>query len=320
MISIIVPVYNGEDHLDPCVRSILKQTYENIQLILVNDGSTDATAALCDRWAEQDSRVLVLHQENAGVSAARNAGLDAATGDYIGFVDADDTIAPDTYEVAAAAIGDCDMVMWDAVTAWEDGRREEDTISLLPESRVLTRQDWSPALLRLMAGAAWRCLYRSELLQGVRFPVGIKLSEDRLFNLQAMGKAQSLQYLKKAMYVRSMRPGSAVHRYHADLFEKNLQGHTLAMQIIGEYWSEDYRPVYTRMFVIDGALSVIRQICGREYPGKSRLSAIRTVAGHEQVQAAFATCPPEGLQEKLLEHRAALLLRLVGMLYRWKHS
>lgn len=318
MVSIIVPIYNGEDHMDRCVASVLGQTYSNIELILVNDGSTDGTGALCDRWAAKDSRVRVIHQKNAGVSAARNAGLNAATGAYIGFVDADDTIHAATYATAVAAAEDCDMVMWDAVTVWEDGRREADTIALLEDDRVLTRQDWSPALLRLMAGSACRCLYRAELLNDVRFPVGIKLSEDRLFNLQAMGKAQSLRYLKNGMYFRVIRPGSAVNRYHADLFEKNLQANDLAMQIIAKYWSADYRPVYTRMFVIDGALAMIRQICSREYPGKRRLAAIRTIIEQPQVQAAFALCPPERLQEKLLKRKAALCLWAVGLAYRMR--
>lgn len=320
MISIIVPVYNGEDHLDRCVRSILAQTYKDFELLLVDDGSTDGSGALCDAWAAKDSRVRVFHQENAGVSAARNAGLDAATGEYIGFVDADDYIDEATYEIAVAAMGGCDMVMWDAVTVWEDGSREEDTIPLLESSRVLTRQDWTPALLRLMAGAVWRCLYRAELLRDVRFPVGIKLSEDRLFNLQAMGMARSLQYLKQGVYFRYMRPGSAVNRYHADLMEKNRLACQLAMQIIREYWAEDVLPVYIRMFLIDGALAMIRQICSREYPGRSRLADIRTVTAASQVRNAFAVCPPQGLQEKLLESRANVLLWVVGMLYRWKHS
>lgn len=316
MVSIIVPVYNGEDHLDRCVASVLGQTYSNIELILVDDGSADGTPALCDAWAQKDNRVRVIHQANAGVSAARNAGLDAATGDLIGFVDADDTVHEATYATAVAAMEDCDMVMWDAVTVWEDGRREEDTISLLESDRVLTRQDWTPALLRLMAGAVWRCLYRAELLQNVRFPVGIKLSEDRLFNLQAMGKARTLRYVKKGMYFRVIRPGSACNRYHGDLFEKNLQANDLAMQIIDQYWSEDYRPVYSRMFIIGGAQAMIRQICSRAYPGKGRLAAIKTITEHPQLAQAFSQCPPQGLREKMLQKKQAGLLLVEGVVYR----
>lgn len=311
MISIIVPVYNGEDYLDRCVTSVLGQTYSNLELILVNDGSTDSTGTLCDAWAQKDSRVRVIHQENAGVSAARNAGMDAAQGDLIGFVDADDYIDEATYATAVAAMEDCDMVMWDAVTVWEDGRTEADTIPQLPHSRAFRKTDMTPELLRWMAGAVWRCLYRAELLEDVRFPVGIKLSEDRLFNLQAMGKAKSLQYLKRGLYFRYMRPGSACNRYHGDLFEKNLQAHALAMQTLDTYWSAEYRPVYTRMFVIGGAQAMIRQICSRAYPGKDRLTAIKSITEYPQLAQAFSQCPPQGLREKLLYKKWIYLIRVL---------
>ena len=91
-ISIIVPVYKVEKYLDKCVRSIVEQTYKNLEIILVDDGSPDNCPAMCDEWARKDSRIAVIHKENGGVSSARNAGLAACTGDYVGFVDSDDWI------------------------------------------------------------------------------------------------------------------------------------------------------------------------------------------------------------------------------------
>ena len=98
LLSIIVPVYKAEKHLDRCVESILSQTYGNIELVLVDDGSPDACPAMCDSWAKRDWRVRVIHKKNNGASSARNAGLDMASGEYIGFVDADDFVEPDMYE------------------------------------------------------------------------------------------------------------------------------------------------------------------------------------------------------------------------------
>ena len=308
MISIIVPVYNAQPFLERCLKSILGQTYKDIQLVLVDDGSVDRSGQICDEFAAKDSRILVIHQKNAGVSAARNAGLQAATGEYIGFVDADDYIAPDMYEQALNQLGDHDMVMWDAVTVWPDGKTQADTIDLLKTDSSLQKKDWSPDLLRYMAGAVWRCLYRRELLEDVRFPVGIKLSEDRLFNMEAMGKAQSLAYFKQGLYYRVVREGSACNRYHGDKFEKSLLAMEYADKIIEKYWTEEYRAVYVRAFVIDGALAAIREICSPEYPGKSRLKAIRAVAGQEPLRAAFGECPPEGLREKLLDRKMARAL------------
>ena len=320
MVSIIVPVYNGDRFLGKCVKSILGQTHSDIHLILVTDGSVDGTAALCDDFAARDSRVTVIHQKNAGVSAARNAGLAAAKGEYIGFVDADDTIVADMYEQAVQTIGDCDIAMWDAVTVWPDGRTEPDTIPLLEKDCVLQKKDWTPALLRYMAGSAWRCLYRRELLEDVRFPVGIKLSEDRLFNLEAMGKAKKMVYFKQGLYLRLIEEGSACHRYHGDKFEKSLMAMEIADKIIEKYWTMEYRSVYTRAFVIDGALAAIREICSPEFPGKSRLKAIRAVAGHEALKKAFAGCPPVGLREKLLEKKMAGALLAFATLARLKNG
>ena len=92
MISIIVPVYNVQDYLDRCVKSIVGQTYTDTEIILVDDGSTDNSGNMCDKWAERDQRIKVIHKENGGLSSARNAGIDKANGDYISFIDSDDYI------------------------------------------------------------------------------------------------------------------------------------------------------------------------------------------------------------------------------------
>ena len=98
LISVIVPVYNVEQYLDRCVCSILNQTYQNLEIILVDDGATDSSGRMCDEYAKRDERIKVVHKQNGGLSDARNAGLAAATGEYIGYVDSDDWIEPDMYE------------------------------------------------------------------------------------------------------------------------------------------------------------------------------------------------------------------------------
>lgn len=319
-ISIILPVYNCKAYLEKCCASVLEQTHRDLRLILVDDGSTDGSGTLCDAIAAKDPRVTVIHQENAGVSAARNAGLDAATGDYIGFVDADDYIDRDTYRIALAAMEGHDLVMWDAVTVWDDGRQEADTIAPLTESRTLTKQELSPRLLALMAGAVWRCLYRKELLAHIRFPVGIKLSEDRLFNLAAMGRAKSLRYLKQGLYYRYVRSGSAVNRYHGDKFEKSLLAMAHAKKCIAAYWDESYLPVYTKMFVPGGALDAIYEICSKHFPEKSRLAAIKSITSHAAVAEAFQLTPPAGLREWLLYKKWNVALLAAGIAFNRKNG
>lgn len=318
-VSIIVPVYNCREYLERCAASILGQTHRELQLILVDDGSQDGTGEICDALAAKDSRVTVIHQKNAGVSAARNAGLSAATGAFIGFVDADDYIDEKTYEIALSYADGCDIVMWDTVSIWDDGRTEPDTIPLLGSDCLLEKKDVTPPLLRQIAGSACRCLYPAELLQDVSFPVGIKLSEDRLFNLHAMGKMQKLHYLKRGLYLRYMNPTSAVNRYYGDRFEKNLMAMEVAAPLIKTYWGEAYLEGYTKMFVVGGALSAVYEICSRGFPGNSRITAIKKLAAQKELTEAFVKYSAQGLREKLLMKRAALGLLLVGILFNWKN-
>ena len=121
-ISVIVPVYKVEQYLKRCVDSILHQTFSDLEVILVDDGSPDNCPAMCDKYAGTDSRVKVIHQKNAGVSAARNAGLSVASGEYITFVDSDDFIDPQMYEkmLAVAEKYDCDVVMCDCMKEFPD--------------------------------------------------------------------------------------------------------------------------------------------------------------------------------------------------------
>ncbi|MBQ8615735.1 MAG: glycosyltransferase, partial [Clostridia bacterium] len=110
-ISIILPVYNVENYLDKCLTSLVNQTYQNLEIILVNDGSPDNSGEVCENWAKKDSRIKVLHKANGGVSSARNFGLDNATGDFIGFIDPDDFVELDMYEKLLNALNSQNATM-----------------------------------------------------------------------------------------------------------------------------------------------------------------------------------------------------------------
>ncbi len=322
-VSVIVPVYNGQRYLEKCIISILRQTYSQLELILVDDGSTDNTAAICDAWAEKDARVKVIHQQNKGVSVARNAGLDAATGDFIGFVDADDTIDPETYEMAVSQIVGHDMVMWDTVTLWGDGRTEPDTIPLLKADCTITAQDWTPELLRWMAGSACRCLYTVSCIADVRFPEGIKFSEDRLFNLYAMGRAQSLRYLKKPLYNRLMHRESAVHRYHEDYFEAFKLAHQATVEALSTEWEAkpEYVQVYHRQ-LIGGALGAINNYFYKTSPLTitQKWNKVRALCQDEYLQQVVSQTKNIGLREALVQYKLVPALCLLAWLANKKHG
>lgn len=128
-ISVIVPVYKVEKTLDRCIRSVIGQTFSDLEIILVDDGSPDGCPAMCDEWAGRDDRIRVLHKKNGGLSSARNAGIDAAVGDYVFFIDSDDEILPDTIETlrSLAASGNCDMAFGRFVRVYEGSDNAEET-------------------------------------------------------------------------------------------------------------------------------------------------------------------------------------------------
>ena len=250
-ISIIVPVYNAAEFLDKCVDSILNQTYGNLELLLIDDGSTDCSGEICDKYAEKDNRVTVAHIENSGVSAARNEGLKRVKGKYVGFVDSDDWVDADMFEslIKAAEDNNADIVMGDATTVYSNGKTKVDTITQLSENTVLTKSDFSPRLLLEMAGSAWRCIYRYNA--NLKFPLGVKFSEDRIFNLYAFGYANKVVYLKKSYYNRFINKKSAVHRFHADYFDavkKSAEGIEKAIKVA---WNDDekYQTAYLGQFI-----------------------------------------------------------------------
>lgn len=180
-ISVIVPVYKVEKYLGKCVESIINQTHSNLEIILVDDGSPDRCGEICDTYAAKDTRVKVIHKENGGLSDARNAGIEVATGDYIGFVDSDDYIHPQMYEKLLGAILEHDADM--SICPYEYVDEEGEAIS--KENPVRTEVLSNIAALEKLASpcwwyytTAWNKLYKKILFATIRFPKG-KIHEDQ---------------------------------------------------------------------------------------------------------------------------------------------
>lgn len=181
-ISIIVPIYNCEKYLDKCLESIVNQTYKNLEIILVDDGSTDNCPKMCDYWAEKDSRIKVIHKENGGVSSARNAALDIASGDYIGFVDSDDFIDPDMYEFLITDSINNDTEISCCTYRYVDEKYNpvEKTMELFSlEAVYFSSYEMCRAFYGLHDDFVqlWNKIYKRRLFDGLRFPEG-RLFED----------------------------------------------------------------------------------------------------------------------------------------------
>ena len=163
LLTIIIPVYNTEKYLERCVESVRNQTYDNLEIILIDDGSTDASGGICDRLAEEDGRIVVLHKKNGGQSSARNMGLDIATGELIGFVDSDDYIVPDMYETLYNLMNEYEAEI-SCCNFEKRGLKghEEYNSDVLDEVSVFSREESLKTLLecKRIAYVVWNKLYK----------------------------------------------------------------------------------------------------------------------------------------------------------------
>lgn len=202
LISIIVPVYNVADYLDRCMHSILSQTYQALEIILVDDGSTDASPAKCDEYARKDSRIKVIHKKNGGLSDARNAGLEIASGDYIGYVDSDDWIEPDMYEcMYRACVGHgAQIAVCRYFSEYRDRTVSGGDGSIVPLSRdELLKIYISGQDEYVIYNSVWSKLFKRDLVRGMVFPKG-RNSEDIMYTTRAFCRAECAVYLDQCFY------------------------------------------------------------------------------------------------------------------------
>lgn len=212
-ISIIIPVYNISIYLDAAMESIIHQTYKNMEIILVDDGSTDGSSLICDKWEKKDCRIKCIHQKNAGVSAARNTGFGYSTGDYILFVDGDDEIAPDMCEKMLYKLqkDHADVCYCGFLNIFHDK-----TLQVIPESKILEKNSiiWELVTEVSFFTAIWNKLFRREVLIDINgsfipFPEGICVGEDALWLSRVLKNAKRVTSLSKALYSWKRREDSA---------------------------------------------------------------------------------------------------------------
>ena len=208
-ISVIVPVYKVEPYLDRCLQSIVGQTYQSLEILLVDDGSPDNCPAMCDAWAERDSRIKVIHKSNGGLSDARNAGMAAASGEYVSFIDSDDWIEPEMMErLLKAMIKDqSDIAACTVKIVWEDNTPPQ--LMTVQENCVLEREEAQRALLKetLLKQPVWYKLYKTDLVKKIPFDVG-KYHEDVFWSYQAVGAATRVSVIDYPGYNYHQRSGS----------------------------------------------------------------------------------------------------------------
>lgn len=237
LISVIVPVYNVEKYLDRCVESIVNQTYKNLEIILVNDGSTDNSGQICDVWAEKDNRIRVIHQSNMGGGAARNAALEIAKGDYIAFVDSDDYIANDMYQYlhnlmeTETDIAECGYVNVD--NDREDFKSAGNNIFVCDTKKAMEYHILDKYFKQMPVTK----LYKKKCIESVRFPVGTKI-DDEYFTYKTIGKANKLVHSTKICYAYRQHSSSVMHSANVEKCIQAIESRVERYKYIKEYFPE----------------------------------------------------------------------------------
>ena len=201
MISVIIPVYNTKQYLQSCLDSILSQTYTDLEVLFIDDGSTDGSAQLLDAFAARDSRIRVIHQPNGGVCAARNRGIQEARGDYLSFIDSDDTLEPDMYEMLIKCIREYSV----DIAHCSYNRVTNGVVKPIGNSGQVYMQSKAETLRCLLTGkvfvgSCWTKLYARRLFESVRFPSGIRTNEDMLVNFQTFSQVEKSVFIDVCKY------------------------------------------------------------------------------------------------------------------------
>ena len=245
MFSIIIPVYNVENELSRCIDSIINQTMHNFEVILVDDGSPDNCPKICDEYAEKYDYITVIHKENGGVSSARNAGIKAANGKYIWFIDSDDYIEPNSIEVISSHLNDdVDFLEFNVKTAIS-GKVENlnDFIKQYQIGYILTAQPWDK-------------IYKTSLIRenDIQFDVEEKIGEDQLFNLCYYKVIKNFVFISDSLYHYVYRATSAINSGVEKRATQPMKIYDKAMVIMGDCLSEEVRCAFfiTRLGIVLG--------------------------------------------------------------------
>ncbi len=309
MVSIIVPIYNAEQYLRRCVDSILNQEYTDYELLLVNDGSTDASGDICEEYGDQDPRVIVIQKENTGVSDSRNRALDRARGKYLQFLDSDDWITPDATRlfVRAAEEYGCDMVISDFYRVVGERLSPKGDIE---EEGVLTREEFAAHMMENPAdfyyGVLWNKLYRRDIVEehNLRMDTDINWCEDFMFNLEYIRYAKVFYALHAPIYYYVKRKGS--------LASQGINiSKTVKMKLnVFEYYNNFYKHVLEEEDYEKNRLQVYRFFIDAAgdgtvppsiLPGSKKLGDERVFV-NTQILQAEGPAGEDYRKRKLLEH------------------
>jgi glycosyltransferase involved in cell wall biosynthesis len=275
LISIIIPVYNTEKYLEECLLSVQTQDYKNIEVIIIDDGSRDNSAAICKAFTEKDSRFRYFYQENAGVSTARNNALKMANGELIAFVDSDDCVKPDMYtsmyKIMSETSSDVVITSAEAIVngVWQ-GEAASVEVELLDTKSAIIEMHKSEKF----AGAVWNKLIRRETLDGVEFSSDIAIGEDFLFCWQVLLRSRQVAFSNNRKYGYRQNPTSAMNSTFKESYLSTIEAAKRTRELMKTHFPDSL--VYADLTVTSAYIDVIDKLQGakrltRELSRKYRL-------------------------------------------------
>lgn len=320
-ISVIVSVYNSEKYLKRCIDSILNQTYKAIELILVDDGSPDNCGKICDEYAKKDKRVRVIHKTNAGVSAARNSGLEIALGNYATFVDSDDYIEPEMYSNMMEKVHqyNCDVVMCDCIKDFTDHSEiyTHDIRAGFYDKEQLVNE-YYPHLLMMenveYPATISNCLilFNRNKLGNLRYVVGVRYSEDLLFGAQLVYNTDSFYYMKEqAYYHYYMNPTSATHKFTVDKWNDYKTLHFEINKYFSECESFDFSHQIDLCLLFFVYNSVSNIFSADNLEREKKFEIVKNILGDNEVRRMFSNI-------KVLKLPISKKLKIVTIIYKYR--
>ena len=262
LVSVITPIYKAEKYLEKCVRGLMDQTYQNLEIILVDDGSPDHSGEICEQLAAEDGRIKVIHKENGGAATARNAGLDAMTGDYIAFVDADDYMQPDyienLYKIlkeknAQVAICGFETVDEEGHTIAIDALHDENRNGNIPESenRDIAVRNGNDIILEDLQGhwehvAPWGKLFEADLYRNVRYPKWFAHEDEPVF-IQVFDQVQTVAVTSKKLYYYVQHAGSLMNTAYSEKDRSTLLTMWRERLVYYKDGKEEHRSLYIQV-------------------------------------------------------------------------
>lgn len=334
LVSVVLPIYNVEKYLNRCIESVVNQTYSNLEIILVDDGSPDNCPQICDEWASRDRRIKVVHKANAGLGMARNTGIEHATGDYICFFDSDDSIEPDTIEacVEAARKNCADLVVFghDAVTVDMSRLRayapcppknlytgDEIKQELLPNSlyaNLKTGKDWNLPM------SAWNKLYSMDVIRksGWRFVSEREIISEDFYSLfELYGYLNKVYVLNRIFYHYTVNNSSLSRKYRPDRFER-IKQFSASMDSLSERMGVQKETDQSLKSVTFGlVVGAMKLVVASDAAFRQRYREIRRMVRDEFLQKLVRSTDYSGagIQKKLLYGATKHKLTLLCFLY-----